>query len=89
MADSSYFREYAVFSTRKLDGPLPPRCTVCGANPSLFEYQKQTSRHQPVRIEIGSCCTACAFSMLLQLAQTEAREWTALASPKGSRGAEI
>jgi hypothetical protein len=80
MADGNYFREYAVFSTRKLDsGRLPPRCTVCGANPSLFEYQKHTGSH-PVREESGTCCTACAFNMLLQLAQDEASEWTALAN---------
>jgi hypothetical protein len=28
----------------------------------------------------GTCCTACAFNMLLRIADEEAREWAALAA---------
>jgi hypothetical protein len=79
MTDNNCFEEYVVFGIRKPDpGKVPRRCTVCGANPSLFEYQRHTGNH-PVRNESGTCCTACAFNMLLRIANEEAREWAALA----------
>ena len=46
-----------MISTRNFDADqMRPRCAVCGANPSLFEYLKVT---------FG---TACAFNNLLELA---------------------
>jgi hypothetical protein len=80
MAHNDYFDEYVVFATAALgnDG-LPRRCSNCRVNPSTFEYQRHSDT-QGTRKESGFCCTACAFSMLLQLANEEAQEWTALAS---------
>ena len=80
MSDKNCFHDYVLFSTKRAGtGRLPHRCTICGGNPATFEYQKHTGSH-PVYGESGSCCTACAFNMLLQAASEEAREWSALAS---------
>jgi hypothetical protein len=77
MAANNYFQERVVFGTRDLDDDqVPCRCMVCEVNPSFFEYQKQVDSH-PVRKESGYCCTACAFNMLLELANKEARSLAA------------
>ena len=79
MSKANSFQDYVRFSTNELDaGHMPPRCSVCGANPSVFEYRKPAdprSEHE----ESGSCCTACAFNLLLQMANEEASAWAALA----------
>ena len=78
MAANSYFQERVVFGTRKLNADeVPGRCVVCEVNPSLFAYQKQLDSH-PVRKESGYCCTSCAFNMLVELANGEARSLAAL-----------
>ena len=80
MAHNDCFDEYVLFETAALgsDG-VPRRCSNCQVNPSTFEYQKHSGTHGS-RKESGFCCTACAFSMLMQLANEEASEWAALAS---------
>jgi hypothetical protein len=80
MKDESCFHESILFSMRRpRTDTLPRRCTVCGANPALFQYQEHTGSH-PMRRQSGTCCTACAFNMLLRIANEEAREWAALAA---------
>lgn len=80
MPNPHEFHQNVLFSTIKLDPEkVPRRCMVCGSNPSLFEYQRHAGS-DPRCKEMGSCCTACAFNMLLQLADEETREWAALAA---------
>jgi hypothetical protein len=74
-----------LFSTMKLGSEEEPRrCGLCGRNPPFFAYQ-QHSAAPPPHEELGYCCIACAFTMLMHLAADEAREWAALAG----RSAEL
>jgi hypothetical protein len=80
MAHNAYFHRYVLFETASLgtDG-VPRRCSNCRVNHSTFEYQEHSGTHGN-RKGSGFCCTACAFSMLMQLGNEEAAEWAALAS---------
>jgi hypothetical protein len=84
--DRNWFRDYVLFSTKEVGTAiLPRRCTVCGANPAVFEYQKHRGSH-PVHGESGFCCTSCAFNVLLHAADEEARERATLGRRQASRG---
>jgi hypothetical protein len=70
MPDSKYLVESVVFRPRLERDQMPCRCTICGSNPSVFEYRKPP--------DAGSCCTACAFNILVKLANDEISHWTGL-----------
>jgi len=73
------FREYVAFSPIEERAIPSMHCGACGLNLSVFQYQKH-GRSAGRRVEqSGHCCTACAFSMLLQLANEEVDQWVALA----------
>jgi hypothetical protein len=80
MKDESCFHKSVLFSGRRPGtDTLLRRCTLCGVNPALFDYRERTGS-DPTRRPSGTCCTACAFNMLLRIADEEAREWAALAA---------
>jgi hypothetical protein len=80
VTDRNCFEDYVLFSAKNAEaGRVPRRCTLCGGNPAVFQYQKHKGSH-PARRESGSCCTACAFNMLLRNAEQEARESAGLAN---------
>ena len=55
------------------------RCSICDANPAVLDFRKLPEDGSAMS-DNGPCCTACAFNMIVGLAQTELDAWLALAS---------
>ena len=62
-----------------MSATIPERCSICGNNPSVLEYQKHSGGKSLPLQETGYCCTACAFNMIVALAQHEIDQWLAMA----------
>jgi hypothetical protein len=61
-----------------LSSGIPERCAICGANPAVLHFQRLPEDGAQVS-DFGHCCTACAFNMIVGLAQEEIDAWLALA----------
>lgn len=55
------------------------RCSICDSNPAVLHFRKLPVEGSQVS-DAGQCCTACAFNMIIGLAQEEIDAWLALAS---------
>ena len=58
---------------------VPERCSICNANPAVLHFRRLPEDSSRVS-DTGQCCTACAFNMIVGLAQEEIDAWLALAS---------
>ena len=77
MEDS--FEDYVAFAPIEERAISSTHCGVCRLNLSVLQYQKH-GRSAGRRVEqSGYCCTDCASSMLLQVANEEVEEWVGLA----------
>jgi len=72
------FREYVAFSPIEERAIPSMHCGACGLNLSVFQYQKHGRSAGRGVAQSGDCCTDCAFSMLLQVANEEVEQWVAL-----------
>jgi len=73
------FEDYVAFAPIEERAISSTHCGVCRLNLSVFQYQKHGSSAGRRVAQSGYCCTDCAFSMLLQVANEEVEQWVALA----------
>ena len=71
MNDSVFF---ATFDPLYVNAP--DACSLCIAQPPIFDYEYALERENGERQYIkGFCCARCAADLLKKLANNEAREW--------------
>jgi len=78
---SRFLGAYVIFAgmDHSLSRGVPERCSICSANPAVLHFRKLPEEDSQVS-DTGQCCTACAFNMIIGLAQEEIDAWLALAS---------
>jgi hypothetical protein len=71
MNDSVFF---ATFDPLYVNAP--DACSLCIAQPPIFDYEYALEKENGERQYIkGFCCARCAADLLKKLATNEAREW--------------